>query len=73
MLQHSKTQNQTEDKKKLSQVEGEGRYEDKQNQKLNKEKVKDKDEAGYKDNDSKTGKTGLTTENNEKINAQNEE
>ena len=39
---------------------GEG-GEDKQNQKLNKEKVKEKDETGYKDNDSKIGKTGSTT------------
>ena len=42
-------------------------------QKLNKEKVKEKNEAGYKDNDSKIGKTGSTTENNEKTNTQNEE
>ena len=62
-----------EDEKELNQVEGEGRYEDKQNQKLNKEKVKEKDEAGYKDNDSTIGKTGSTTENNEKTNIQNEE
>ena len=62
-----------EDEKELSQIEGEGIYEDKQNQKLSKEKVKDKDEAGYKDNDSKIGKTGSTTENNEKIDEQNEE
>ena len=41
-----------EDEKELNQVEGEGRYEDKQNQKLNKEKVKEKDDTGYKDNDS---------------------
>ena len=62
-----------EDEKELNQVEGEGRYEDKQNQKLNKEKVKEKDDTGYKDNDSKIGKTGSTTENNEKTNIQNEE
>ena len=46
------------DEKELNQLEGEGRYEDKQNQKLNKEKVREKDNAGYKDNDSKIGKTG---------------
>ena len=40
------------DKKELNQFEEEGRYEDKQNQKLNKEKVKGKDYAGYKDNAS---------------------
>ena len=57
----------------MNQVEGEGRYEDKKNQKLNKEKVKEKDDTGYKDNDSKIGKTGSTTENNEKTNTQNEE
>ena len=57
-----------EDEKELNQVEGEGRYEDKQNQKLNKEKVKEKDEAGYKDHDSKIGKTGSTTENNKNNN-----
>ena len=57
-----------EDKKELNQVEGEGRYEDKQNQKLNKEKVKEKDDTDYKDNDSKIGKAGSTTENNEKTN-----
>ena len=50
----------------MNQVEGEGRCEDKQNQKLNKERVKEKDEEGYKDNDSKIGKTGSTTENMKK-------
>ena len=73
MLQHSKTQKQTEDKKELNEVEGEGRYEDKQNQKLDKEKVKEKGDTSYKNNDSKIGTTGSTTENNEKINTQNEE
>ena len=62
-----------EDEKKLNQVEREGRYEDKQNHELNKEKVKKKDDTGYKDNDSKIGNTGSTTENNENTNTQNEE
>ena len=43
------------------------------NQKLDKEKVKEKGDTSYKDNDSKIGTTGSTTENNEKINTQNEE
>ena len=53
-----------EDEKELNQLEGGGRYEDKQNQKLNKEKIKEKDDTGYKDNYIKIGKTGTTTENN---------
>ena len=53
-----------EDEKKLNQVEGEGQYEDKENQKLNKEKVKKKGDTGYKDNDSKIGKTGSITGKN---------
>ena len=36
-------------------------------------KGREKDGAGYKDNDSKIGKTGSTTGNNEKTNTQNEE
>ena len=50
----------------MNQLEGEGRYEDKQNHKLNKEKVREKDDTGYKYNDSKIGKTGSTTGNNKK-------
>ena len=61
------------DEKELNQLEGEGRYEDKQNHKLNKEKVREKDDTGYKYNDSKIGKTGSTTGNNEKTNTDNEE
>ena len=36
-------------------------------------KGREKDGAGYKDNDGKIGKTGSTTGNNEKTNTQNEE
>ena len=57
----------------MNQLEGERRYEDKQNHKLNKEKVREKDDTGYKYNDSNIGKTGSTTGNNEKTNTDNEE